>query len=57
MRVALIVLYWVLMAVFLYLIVTGNISGWGTVIYALVVLAVMGAAMYLRPRGGRRAAR
>jgi hypothetical protein len=47
----------VLMAVFLALIVTNSISGWGTVLYSLAVIAVMFAAMYLRPRGGRRAAR
>jgi hypothetical protein len=47
----------VLMLVLLYLIVTSSISPLGLVFYSLVVIAVMSAAMYLRPRGGRRAAR
>lgn len=55
--IALRVLWAVMMAVFLVLIVTDSISGWGTVLYSLAVIAVMGAAMYLRPRGGRRVAR
>lgn len=50
------VVWCVLMAVLLYLIVTSSISPIGTVLYSLVVIAVMAAEMYLRPRGGRRAA-
>jgi hypothetical protein len=51
------VLWAVLMAVFLYLIVTSTISGWGTVLYTLLVIAVMSAAMYLQARVNRHAAR
>jgi hypothetical protein len=61
MRIAVItlrVLWGVLMAVFLYLIVTNSISAWGTVLYSLAVLTVMYVAMYLSSRrAGRRAAR
>lgn len=51
------VVWCVLMLVLLYLIVSGSITPLGLVFYSLVVIAVMSAAMYLRPRGGRRAAR
>jgi hypothetical protein len=49
----------VLMLIFLLLIIDNSISGFGTVIYSLVVLAVMAAEMYLRHRlqAGPRAAR
>lgn len=47
----------VLMGVLLYLIVTSRIDPLGLVLYSLVVIAVMSAEMFLRPRGGRRAAR
>lgn len=50
-------LWAVLMVILLLLIIDNSISGWGTVLYALVVLAVMSAAMYLQARAGRRAAR
>jgi hypothetical protein len=47
----------ILMLIFLLLIVNNAIAGWGTVLYSLAVMAVMFTEMYLRPRGGRRAAR
>lgn len=63
--IALRILWGVLMAVLLALIVTNSISGLGTALYSLVVMAVMAAEMYLRSRlrpaglrpAGRRAAR
>lgn len=55
--IALRALWVLLMAVFLGLIVTNSISGWGTVLYSLAVLAVMFAAQFLRARASRHAAR
>lgn len=51
------VLWGVLMAVFLYLIVTSSIDPLGVVLYSLLVIAVMAAEMYLRSRVNRRVAR
>lgn len=51
------VLWGVLMAVFLYLIVTSSIDPLGVVLYSLLVIAVMAAEMYLRSRVNRHAAR
>lgn len=51
------VVWGVLMAILLYLIIANRIDPLGLVVYSLVVIAVMAAAMYLQPRGGRRAAR
>lgn len=52
--IALRALWAVLMAVLLALIVTNSIDAWGTVLYSLVVLAVMFAAQILQARSGQR---
>lgn len=48
--IALRVLYWVLMAIFLLLIITSSISGYGTVLYAVVVMGVIAWERWLSRR-------
>ena len=56
--IALRALYWLLMAVFLLLIIGNSISGWGTVLYTLAVVAViLWERLLVRHRAGQRAAR